>query len=323
MLLKIKVDSDLNSELTTATTWLSSGAQVCLAVVAKTWGSAPRRSGSLMVVREDGTFEGSVSGGCVEGEVIAEAVSLLAAAPEKTHKELTFAVTSEQAWGVGLACGGEITIWLFALGKDQLPPLKTAAAAQLDGKSGILSRSANGFQWSEKRLGAHSHPTADQAGYQIPIESPVALCVVGAVHIAQHLAEMADSCGFKVTIIDPRTAFTENRSFGKAAIALDWPDDYFEANPPTEANAIVTLTHDPKLDDAALRHILCSDAFYIGCLGSKKTHASRVERLKAEGFSTSEIDIIDAPVGLDIGAANPAEIAVAILAKIIETRRNA
>ena len=144
------------------------------------------------------------------------------------------------------------------------------------------------------------------------------LLIVGAVHIAQPLSRMASVAGYDVTVIDPRASFATDARFPGISLNGDWPDDAMRALDPDRRTAIVTLTHDPKLDDPGLEIALKSDAFYIGALGSRKTHAGRVERLTAAGFTEAEISRIHAPVGLNIGSVSPAEIAVSILAQITE-----
>jgi xanthine dehydrogenase accessory factor len=150
---------------------------------------------------------------------------------------------------------------------------------------------------------------------------PLRLIVVGAVHIAQPLLTIARTCGYAPTLIDPRAAFGSADRFPGETILDDWPDEAMAALAPDARTAIVTLTHDPKLDDPAIRAALRSQAFYLGCLGSKKTHAKRLDRLTAAGFTPEEIARIHAPVGLDIGAKTPAEIAVSIMAQITQTLR--
>lgn len=145
---------------------------------------------------------------------------------------------------------------------------------------------------------------------------PLRLIVVGAVHIAQTLARMAAETGYDVTIIDPRSAFASEARFPGVTLATDWPDEVLPALRPDKRTAIVTLTHDPKIDDPALQAALRSDAFYIGALGSRRTHAKRGERLASAGFSAAAFARIHGPVGLDIGALTPGEIAVSILAQI-------
>lgn len=150
---------------------------------------------------------------------------------------------------------------------------------------------------------------------------PPKLYIVGAVHIAQPLSRMAALAAFDVTVIDPRTAFATNERFPNLHLVAAWPDEALADLPLDLRTAVVTLTHDPKLDDPALIAALKSQAFYVGALGSKKTHAARAARLKAAGFDDDAIARIKGPVGLDIGAVSPAEIAVSIMAQIIETLR--
>lgn len=154
-----------------------------------------------------------------------------------------------------------------------------------------------------------------------PFNPPLRLIVVGAVHIAQPLACMGQLAGYDVTVIDPRTSFASENRFPDIDLRHDWPDEAMAALAPDTRTAIVTLTHDPKLDDPALQAALKSVAFYIGALGSKKTHAARVARLKAAGFEDIDIARIHGPVGLSIGAKSPAEIAISIMAEITETLR--
>jgi xanthine dehydrogenase accessory factor len=145
--------------------------------------------------------------------------------------------------------------------------------------------------------------------------------IVGAVHIAQPLARMAALTGYLVTVVDPRTAFASDSRFPDMAVSTDWPDEALEALKPDRRTAIVTLTHDPKLDDPALAVALRSEAFYIGALGSKKTHAARCKRLQGMGFDEKELARIHGPVGLEIGAISPAEIAVSVMAQITQVLR--
>ena len=154
-----------------------------------------------------------------------------------------------------------------------------------------------------------------------PFPPPKRMIVVGAVHIAQSLIPMAKLSGYDVTIVDPRQAFASESRFPGVTLNHDWPDEAMKALDPDRRTAIVTLTHDPKLDDPALTFALMSDAFYIGALGSKRTHSSRIERLKAAGFSKAQIDRVHGPIGLDIGAAGPAEIAVSVMAEITRVLR--
>ena len=154
-----------------------------------------------------------------------------------------------------------------------------------------------------------------------PFNPPLRLVLVGAVHIAQPLSQMAVLAGFEVIVVDPRTAFSTEARFPGVTRVTSWPDQALASQRLDRRTAVVTLTHDPKLDDPALEVALRSEAFYVGCLGSGKTHASRVARLRERGFGEAEIGRIFGPVGLEIGARSPAEIAVSILAQVVETLR--
>ncbi len=166
--------------------------------------------------------------------------------------------------------------------------------------------------------------TVDVEGRQVFINvfnPPLRLIVIGAVHIAEPLAQFAVVAGYDVTLIDPRRAFADRDRFPGVTVMDAWPDEALNELMPDHRTAIVTLTHDPKIDDPALHAALSSKAFYVGSLGSKRTHAKRVERLGEEGFSTDEIGRIHAPVGLDIGAKTPQEIALSIISEITAVRR--
>ena len=154
-----------------------------------------------------------------------------------------------------------------------------------------------------------------------PFNPPLRMAIVGAVHIAQALAPMAHLTGYDVTVIDPRHGFASPDRFPDISVVDDWPDEALDAMAPDSRTAVVTLTHDPKLDDPALERALKSDAFYIGSLGSRKTHAARLERLSRAGFGDADFARINGPVGLSIGARSPAEIAVAIMAQVTQALR--
>ena len=165
---------------------------------------------------------------------------------------------------------------------------------------------------------------ADGKPYFIQVHNPpLRLFIVGAVHITQALARMASIAGYAVTVIDPRRAFAEPERFPGLEVSSDWPDDVLGAAVVDRRAAIVTLSHDPKIDDPALETVLRSEVFYIGSLGSNRTHGKRLARLHEKGFTTTETDRIHGPVGLNIGAKSPAEIAVSIMAEITQARRGA
>lgn len=188
------------------------------------------------------------------------------------------------------------------------------AFGDLERDAAVLAAARKGI--AEDRSGLHQ--TASGEVFVHVYNPALRLIIVGAVHIAQPLARMAAIAGYDVAIVDPRQSFANDERFPGVALVDDWPDDALTALKPDRRTAVVTLTHDPKLDDPALAVALRSDAFYVGALGSRKTHGKRVERLTEQGFGPAEIGRIHGPVGLSLGAVTPAEIAVSILAQITQ-----
>jgi xanthine dehydrogenase accessory factor len=328
--------SDYDDILRQLRAWQQAGQGTALATVVRTWGSSPRPVGSHLAVAGRGDFVGSVSGGCIEGAVIAEAQAMMA---DGRARLLEFGVSDEQAWEVGLACGGRVQVLVQTLADPVLDGLLTAHACNRP--VAWVTRLSDGVQCLVDEAGAtnalaldeavlaevRSRFRTEQSGVLEADEdlfvrvylSPLRLLVVGAVHIAQALAPMAQLAGYAVTVIDPRRAFASRERFPDVSVSDEWPDEALARLAPDARTAVVTLSHDPKLDDPALIAALNSPAFYIGALGSTRTHAKRVARLGEAGF-TALLPRIHAPVGLDLGGRSPAEIAVSILAQIIHCR---
>lgn len=309
-----------------ALAWHDSGRGAVLATVIETWGSAPRRVGAQLVIAGDGDMQGSVSGGCVEGAVVMEATDALAAGEQRI---LEYGVSDGDAFAVGLACGGTIRILVEPVGDvlpEQLLRDLVAARAARTPVAYEVTLSSNG-----RRLVRDIYPdrfAMDRSGFEaegdvfVAVHNPpLRLAVVGAVHIAQALVPMARIAGYDPVIIDPRGAFGSEARFPAERILAEWPDEALQDVGLDTRTALVLLTHDPKLDDPALHLALKSPCFYIGALGSKRTHAARVARLKDAGFAEAEIARIHGPVGLDIGASGPPEIAVSILAEMTQRLR--
>ena len=316
----------------TALAWHQAGKRAALAFVLETWGSAPRPVGSAMAVSSDAEMAGSVSGGCIEGEVVHEAQEAMATGRPRV---LEYGVSDGDAIGLGLACGGRIRILLEPIGEDAMRTavLRELVAAErkreaiaysvVPGESGgTLLRPADLAPDAPQRtLFARDRSGMVDGRFIAVLNPPLRLAIVGAVHIAQALVPMARVAGFDVTLIDPRDAFATPARFPGTRILHDWPDDALRALAPDSRLAVVTLTHDPKLDDPAIVETLASDAFYLGCLGSTRTHSKRLDRLRAAGLSEQALRRIHAPVGLDIGSVTPGEIATSILAEIIAALR--
>ncbi|GHA42581.1 XdhC/CoxI family protein [Amylibacter ulvae] len=307
--------------------FISNGKGAALATVIATWGSAPRPAGSQLAISEDGTFFGSVSGGCVEGAVILEAQSAIA---DGQCRVLEYGVADEEAFAVGLACGGNIKILVEPIGVGDGPSVDMIA----DLVNAADARRAIGYQvnlsnWSRKLLASDDAPDAfaadksilDGQTYSGVFNPPLRMAIVGAVHITQSLAAMARMAGYAVFLVDPRDSFATTERFPDDQFVDEWPDDAMDVIGLDPRTAVVTLTHDPKMDNPALERALKSDAFYIGALGSRKTHAKRVAHLQSAGFSDAEIAKIHAPIGADIGSKSPAEIAISIMAEITERLR--
>ena len=306
--------------------WHRAGKGVALATVVETWGSAPRRVGAQLAVNTDGDMEGSVSGGCVEGAVVVEALETL---EEGRARELEFGVSDGDAFAVGLACGGTIRVLVEPVGSvlplSMLEDLVAARAARRP-VAYVVNTSTNA-----RRLDHGGHETRfrmDRSGFEDDGETfvaihnpPLRLIVVGAVHIAQHLVPMARRIGYDPVVIDPRESFASPSRFPDTQIMHDWPDEAVDTLGLDGRTALCLLTHDPKLDDPALEAALRSGAFYIGALGSTRTHAKRLERMQAAGFAEADCARIHGPIGLDIGASGPAEIAVSILAEMTRVLR--
>ncbi len=311
-----------------ALAWQRSGQEVALAFVMETWGSAPRRVGSLMAISARGGICGSVSGGCIEGDVVLEAQEAM----EKcAPRVLEYGVSDDDAIGYGLACGGRIRVLVMpvcdgGLTLDMLEQMvslrrQRQALAYVvhpgEAPGRLIVPADAPVQPALARRFAQDRSGMEGEEFIAVMNPPQRLAVIGAVHIAQALVPMAQLAGFDVMVIDPREAFASKARFPDVALSLDWPDEALRDWAPDARSAVVTLTHDPKLDDPALRMALETEAFYIGCLGSTRTHARRLERLQAAGLGAQSLARLHAPVGLDIGAATPAEIAVSVLAQMI------
>jgi xanthine dehydrogenase accessory factor len=280
--------------------WRARGdAQVAVATVVATRGSAPRPIGSKLAISEQGELAGSVSGGCVENEVYEEARGVLDGAPAKL---LSYGISDEQAWTVGLPCGGEIDVFV--------------EQASLSDLEAIMRRIESGERFSRTTV-------LDEDGREFVEDfgPPPLLLVFGAVDTAEALCKAANELGWRTVVADARAKFaTPERIPSADELRVEWPEDVLAQVQPDEETAIVVLTHEDRFDIPALRGALETDAFYIGALGARRNQARRRERLLEQGVTEADIDRISGPSGLDIGAHSPAETAVSILAEILAVR---
>ncbi len=333
--------------------WEGEGRPFALARVIETWGSSPRPVGAAMIVGRRMEVAGSVSGGCIEGAVITEAGRVL---DDGEPRRLHYGVSDETAWSVGLTCGGQVSV-LVEQHPGQAgggsPGVWEALRARLEANrpAVLLTRLAAGEphllvdpeagtvaagDWgaaSAAALEASASVFSERQSAVVEIDSEAVfvqvfprqdrLLVVGASHICIPLVRLAKVLDLETVVIDPREVFARPERFLEAPSRLErvWPARFFQGWTVDESTHAVLLTHDPKIDDEALHHLLRSPAAYIGALGSRRSHAKRVERLREAGFDDGEIARIHGPVGLDIGAESPEEIALSILAEVVAVRR--
>ncbi len=329
-----KSDAPITNARAAARAWLEAGRPVAIATVIDTWGSAPVRTGGQMAIVDVDEFQGSVSGGCVEADVIAAGLDVIESGKPET---LSFGIADETAWRAGLACGGKIRVHVSKLDPksdlDFIKKLDAAAAARepiviMTRLSDGVRQIYDGTNSSDPAIAEairRAHSGVDKSGetFLHALTPPPRIIIVGATHIGQHLATMAMASGYDVKVIDPRTAFASPARFNPSQLIAGWPEECFKKMAADPFSAVVTLTHVDHIDDEALTIALRSPCRYIGSLGSRRTHAKRVERLKAAGFTDADIARIHAPVGIDIEAETPGEIATSILAQVIAAFRKA
>jgi xanthine dehydrogenase accessory factor len=281
--------------LPTLRRWLEQGDAVALATVVATRRSAPRPIGSVLGVTAQGELAGSVSAGCVENEVYAEAREVLDGAPARAR---TYGITDEQAIGVGLPCGGEIDIFV----------------ARADAE--LLRRAVDELE--QGRL-----VSVAPAGDKLELTSRPAprLVVVGAVDTAEAMCRLARGLGWRTIVVDPRERWaTRERVPSADELLVEWPDDALARLEPDEGTAVVVLAHQDQIDLPALQSALAGDAFFVGAIGSRRTQGRRRDALLELGVEETDVERVHGPVGLDVGAETPAETALAIMAEILAVR---
>jgi xanthine dehydrogenase accessory factor len=339
----------MSSVLETIDSWVQRGDRVAVATVVDTKKSAPQPAGTKMGINEIGEVVGAVSGGCVEGAVVEVAERIIEGAePELLH----YGIADDDAWDVGLPCGGEISVWVQAYTPRDLQArftelarsgARAALVTLIDGRSALGARmlvpseggpegtlgdpdlDAAAVGLAREALWTERSELREHAGDKLFIDvvaPPPRLIVVGAVDFAAQLCEVARIAGWRPFVIDPRARFATAARFPAAEqVIVAWPNEAFaQLDPIDPATAIAVLTHDPKLDDAALSAALHSEAFYIGAMGSRRAQARRRERLLASGLHAEILDRVSAPIGLDLGALTAAETALSIMSEIVALR---
>jgi xanthine dehydrogenase accessory factor len=317
---------------------LATEGRVGLATVIDTWGSAPVPIGGQMAVAADGRFEGSVSGGCIEGEVITAAIEAIEGGAPRV---LEFGVADETAWSVGLPCGGRVKVFVERLERGGASGAYVDRAVRAserrqglivetrlaDGSRTLLDAATPGLDADgARRLRSGQSKLVRRPDGEIFLQAilpPARIVVVGATHIAQLLCQIAALAEYEVIVVDPRTAFASAERFAGVTLHADWPQDALPRIGFDPYTALVVVAHVAHIDDEALKLALRQDVLYIGALGSKRNHEKRTARLMEAGFGPAEIARVKCPIGLDIGAQSPAEIAVAIMGEVILAVRGA
>ena len=305
--------------LKSACEWMKSGHRVVMATVVKTWGSAPRPIGALTAIRDDGMVEGSVSGGCVEDDMILRVRNreLVQDKPATTQ----YGVSAEEATRFGLPCGGTLELVLEPLTADSGLDELLAHVERHE----LVKRTLN---MESGRASIEPAMNSDQLTFDgknfVTVHGPRwRLLIIGAGQLSKYLAQMGQALDYNVVVCDPREEYTDGWDVPGAQIMRGMPDDVVTELNLDGHSAVVTLTHDPKLDDMALLEALKSPAFYVGAIGSKKNNDARRERLAGFDLSAGEIARLRGPVGLKIGSKTPPEIAIAILAEMTAVKNGA
>jgi len=343
--------------LTDVERWHAAGERIALATVVSVTGSAPRGLGATLAVSERGEISGSVSGGCVEPAVIEEGMRAIRTG---TPKLLKFGITEEQnVEQIGLSCGGEIRVFVerlgnyaplaqaihedrqiaratviaatasapVALGAELIVPEQGESIGTL-GNPSLDTRAAGDLRGHLLRTGeseTQTYPLEDGESAEVfyaVYPAPPTLVIVGAGHISIPLTRIAKVLGYKVVVIDAREAFATRERLPEAdSLLVEWPDEAMAHLPISSATAVAVLTHDNKFDVPALKAAVNSPAGYVGAIGSRGTREGRNDRLREEGVTDEQIGRIYGPIGLDIGARTPEEIALAIMAQVVAARR--
>ena len=312
--------NDVDDILTPTSFWLKEKRRIALATVISTWGSSPRPVGGQMAIDENGEIIGSVSGGCIEGAVISEGIHSI---KDGKSRIKDYGISNDMAWEVGLACGGELKVLIQPLNLEDEIVYSIVDSIKKRKTVKLKIDCSNGDRIIDNTISNQiSHFDKLNNEFIHIIDPKPRLFIVGAVHIAQALVSLANVADYEIILIDPRDHFATKDRFPNCKIINEWPDEALSKFHLDSSSHLVTLTHDPKIDDLALIFCMKKNFGYIGSLGSKKTHNKRCERLLEKGFDEIELSKIHAPIGLDIKAKTPAEIATSILAEIINYRRN-
>ena len=333
--------------------WIEDGRPMAVATLVETEGSSPLEVGAMMLIDGDHNIEGSVTGGCVEAELVQEAGQVLSGEPPRVK---TYGISDELAGSAGLMCGGTVHVFVERLEGEHREVLGRVLSAALDGKPAAVATLLDGeelgarlavidgetagglgLEFLDKTVNRETRGMLEQgitemrrygadgaamgSDLRVAVRSftePPRMIIFGAIDFSVATAALARQLGYRVTVADPREPFIRSSRFAEVAeVVVDWPDRYLSGQELGERDVVLVFSHDSKLDEPALIAGLASGAGYVGALGSRRTQAQRAERLAEAGVAQEEIDRIAAPCGLDIGARTPSETAVSILAEVI------
>jgi xanthine dehydrogenase accessory factor len=301
--------------------WTAEGRRFATATVVKTERSAPRGPGAVLAVSEQGEVAGSVTGGCVEPAVYEEAQVVLAGGPPRL---VSYGIADEEAFEVGLPCGGTVHIFLAMTESDLVEQLGRAIREETPVALAMEIAGSEIGKQELVSLNGHFEPGIEGDTFYLPFAPRPEMYVFGAVDHAAAVARIGKFLGYRVTVCDARARFATHERFPEVdEIVVEWPDEFLRRAPVDERTAICVLTHDHKFDVPLLKVALETPAGYIGAMGARRTTESRNERLLAEGVTKEQLARIHAPIGLRIGSRTPEEVAVAVAAEIVATRRQA
>jgi xanthine dehydrogenase accessory factor len=305
--------------LETVERWTAEGLRAATATLVRTERSSPREPGAMMAVSERGDVAGSLTGGCVEPALYEEARAVLAGEPARLA---SYGIADEDAFEAGLPCGGTVHIFLAEADRELIGRL--AAAIRLD-EPIALALTVSGPEMGAQELvplNGRTEPGLEGDVFFLPLLPRARMYVFGALDHAAAVARVGSLLGYHVTVCDARAKFLTRERFPEADELVEgWPDEFLRTAPIDGRTAICVLTHDHKFDVPLLKVALASEAGYIGALGAKKTNAERAKRLRAEGVAAEQLARIHAPIGLDIGARTPEEVAVAVAAELVSVHR--
>jgi xanthine dehydrogenase accessory factor len=314
----------LDEALAAIRTWKAAGRPAALATVVRVEGSAPRGVGAKLAVADGGQMAGSVSGGCVEGDVVEHALAVLRNGTPELRR---YGISDEQGLEVGLMCGGTIEVLIEPVEGQRAGLVELFTALNEAGRPAAREIGLDGEIGTLRVLdGEPAIAAADSADrvYDRAL-APPRVWIVGAGHVAEHVAGYAARAGFVPLVVDPRRLFAEQPRFEGVTVIGDWPDRAFAAHGLRPDDAVVVLSHDPKIDEPALLAALGPEngPRYVGAIGSRRAQEDRRARLRAAGLDETQLARLRAPIGLDLGGREPAEIGLAIVAELVAVRHGA